>query len=50
MSRNAIWALYNDFQAYLYEEVVVTDGHSTVDDVQITEIIHHMKNWCMQNS
>jgi hypothetical protein len=49
-SGNAIWAKYNDFQAYLYEEVVVTDGHLSVDDVQITEIIHHMENWCRQNS
>jgi protease II len=48
-SGNKIWAQYNDFQAYLYEEVVVTDGHLSIDDVQITEIIHHMKNWCTQN-
>lgn len=46
ISGNAIWAQYNDFQAYLYDQVVVTDQHPSVDHVQITEIQYHMKNWC----
>lgn len=45
-SGNGIWDQYNFFQAYLYEQVVVTDKHLSVDEVQITEIIHHMENWC----
>lgn len=49
-SGDGIWAQYNYFQAYLYEEVVVTDGHPSVDDAQITEIIHHMENWCCRAS
>lgn len=49
LSGNGIWALYNDFQAYLYDEVVVTDGHLSVDDVQITEIKRHMEIWCRKN-
>ncbi|WP_133128633.1 hypothetical protein [Legionella nagasakiensis] len=48
-SGNKIWLNYNDFQAYLYEEVVVTDGHLSVDDVQIPEVKLHMENWCTQN-
>lgn len=44
-SGNGIWDQYNFFQAYLYEQVVVTDKHLSVDDVQITEITHHMENW-----
>lgn len=45
-SGNGIWTQYNYFQAYLYEQVVVADQHPSVDDVQITEIIYHMENWC----
>ncbi len=44
-SGNKVWSNFNDFQAYLYDEVVVKDGHTSVDDVQISEIIHHMGNW-----
>ena len=44
-SGNKVWGNFNDFQAYLYDEVVVEDGHASVDDVQISEIIHHMGNW-----
>jgi hypothetical protein len=44
-SGKKIWNLYNDFQAYLYDELVENDGHESVDDVQITEIMHHMSAW-----
>ena len=48
-SGHKIWFKYNDFQAHLHEEVSA-DGHLSVDDVQISEIMHHMKNWCNQKS
>jgi hypothetical protein len=44
-SGKKIWNSYNDFQAYLYDELVESDGHESVDDVQITEIMHHMTEW-----
>jgi hypothetical protein len=44
-SGKKIWNLYNDFQAYLYDELVESDGHESVDDVQITEIMLHMSAW-----
>ncbi len=44
-SGKTIWNLYNDFQAYLYDAVIENDGHESVDDVQITEIMHHMSDW-----
>jgi hypothetical protein len=44
-SGNKIWNSYNDFQAYLYDELVENDGHESVDDVQIPEIMHHMTEW-----
>lgn len=44
-SGNRVWDNFNDFQAYLYDQVVEEDGHSSIDDVQIPEIIHHMKDW-----
>ena len=40
-----VWDSFNDFQAYLYDEVVEKDGHTSIDDVQIPEIIHHMETW-----
>lgn len=44
-SGKKVWDSYNDFQAYLYDEVVDKDGHVSTDDVQVTEIIHHMERW-----
>lgn len=44
-SGHKIWFEYNDFQAYLHEELAA-DGHLEVDDVQISEIMHHMDHWC----
>lgn len=44
-SGNKVWDSFNDFEAYLYDEVVEKDGHTSTADVQISEIIHHMENW-----
>lgn len=44
-SGNKIWNDFNDFQAYLYDRVVVENGHKSVDGVLITEIIHYMTEW-----
>lgn len=40
-----VWDHFNDFQAYLYDEVVEKDGHLTVDEAPVPEVIHHMENW-----
>lgn len=40
-----VWDIFNDFQAYLYDEVVENEGHDSIDDVEIPEVIHHMENW-----
>lgn len=40
-----IWNSFNDFQAYLYDEVVEKSGHDSVDDVQITEVIQYISDW-----
>lgn len=40
-----VWDNFNEFEAYLYDEVVEKDGHESTDKVQITEIMHHMKEW-----
>lgn len=47
-SGNKVWDGFNDFQAYLYDEVVEKDGHDSIDDVQVSEIIHHMNEWFQQ--
>jgi hypothetical protein len=44
-SGSKIWNEFNDFQAYLYEKLVVECGHKSVDDVLVPEIIHHMTEW-----
>lgn len=44
-SGNKIWLAYNDFQAFLYDELVEKDGHNSVDDVQIQEVIQLMSEW-----
>lgn len=44
-SGNMVWDRFNDFQAYLYDEVVEKDGHRSTDDVQVSEVIHHMNEW-----
>lgn len=44
-SGNKIWDRFNDFQAYLYDQAVEINGHKSTDDIQISEVIHHMKEW-----
>ena len=44
-SGGKVWDNFNDFQAYLYDEVVEKDGHESVDEVPIPEVIHHIENW-----
>lgn len=44
-SGQKVWDKFNDFQAYLYDEVVEKDGHASIDEVEIPEIMHHIKNW-----
>ncbi|ACL02070.1 conserved hypothetical protein [Desulfatibacillum aliphaticivorans] len=44
-SGKRVWDEYNDFQAYLYDQVVEKDGHTTIDEVQIIEIIHYINEW-----
>ena len=48
-SGNMVWDRFNDFQAYLYDEVVEKDGHQSIDDVQISEVMHHMNSWFAQS-
>ena len=40
-----VWDAFNEFQAYLYDVVIEQDGHVSVDDILIPEIIHHMDDW-----
>ena len=44
-SGRRVWDKFNEFQAYLYEKVIVEDGHESVDDVLIPEVVSHMSNW-----
>lgn len=44
-SGNRVWDNFNEFQGYLYDQVVEKDGHTSTDNVQITEVIQHMKDW-----
>ena len=44
-SANRIWSDFNDFNAYLYSKAVEEDGHSTVDELPIPEVIHHIGSW-----
>ncbi|WP_421189582.1 hypothetical protein [Aeromonas enteropelogenes] len=44
-SGNKIWAKFNEFNAYLYDQAVENDGHDSVDDLQIVEIIRHIDYW-----
>jgi hypothetical protein len=44
-SGKKIWNNFNEFEAYLYDEVVEKDGHESTDEVPIPEVIHHISNW-----
>lgn len=44
-SHNAIWNELNDFYAYLHEELVVKDGHDSIDEIEINEVVELMGNW-----
>jgi len=44
-SGNKVWNNFNEFGAYLYDEVVEKDGHASTEEVQITEVMYHMKEW-----
>ncbi len=40
-----IWNDFNDFQAFLHDELITKDGHGSLDDVEIIEIIELMRSW-----
>jgi hypothetical protein len=44
-SANKIWSEFNDFNAYLYSKAVEEEGHSSVDELPIPEVIHHIGSW-----
>lgn len=44
-SGNKIWNEFNYFNAFLYDKCVEENGHKTVDEVPIPEIIYFMKEW-----
>jgi hypothetical protein len=48
-SGNLIWARYNEFHAFLYDELVEGSGHQSVDDVQVLEIAQYMNRWLEEN-
>lgn len=43
-----IWERFVDFQAYLHGEVVMKEGHASIDDLQVSEVIHHMEVWFLE--
>jgi len=44
-SGKVIWDEFNYFQAFLHDELVVNDGHDSVDEVEVIEIISLMDSW-----
>lgn len=44
-SGNMIWRDYNDFLANAHNELVINDGHQSLDEVETVEIIQHMDLW-----
>lgn len=44
-SGSKIWKEFNDFNAFLYNKCVEEDGHDSVEEIPVTEIIHLMKIW-----
>ncbi|EGQ8234472.1 hypothetical protein GWA11_22335 [Vibrio parahaemolyticus] len=49
-SGNKIWSQFNEFNAYLYDEAVEKDGHESVDELEIIEVIHHIDDWLAQKT
>lgn len=44
-SGNKIWAQFNEFNAYLYDQAVEEDGHDSVDELEVIEVIRHIDDW-----
>lgn len=44
-SANTLWAKFNEFNAYLYNEAVEENGHDSVDELTISEVIHYVEKW-----
>lgn len=44
-SGNKIWTLFNEFNAYLYDQAVEIDCHDSVDELQVIEVIRYMDDW-----
>ena len=44
-SANMIWTKFNEFNAYLYNKAVEENGHESVDDLPVPEVMHHIKEW-----
>lgn len=49
-SGKKIWSRFNEFNAYLYDEAVEKDGHESVDELEIIEVIHHIDDWLAQKT
>lgn len=44
-SGNKVWSKFIMFNAYLYDQAAEIDGHESVDELQIIEVIRHMDDW-----
>ena len=44
-SGKMIWTDFNEFQAFIHDELVINDGHDSVDEVEVIEIISIMDSW-----
>lgn len=44
-SGNAIWSAYNEFYAYLDDELITKAKHLSIDAVDICEITTYMRDW-----
>ncbi len=44
-SGNKIWSKFNEFNAYLYDQAVEIDGHDSVDELQVIEVLRHIDDW-----
>lgn len=48
ISGHKIWAEFNVFNAYLYNQAVEIDGHKDIGELEVIEIIRHMDDWFSQ--